>query len=137
MMQFVIEMSKLNENTGIFLIIKNREANSVINKFGSLEAVVRACSDRARLLIAGGFGAAVTPPLALVTASLGALVVVVAVVLEMRGFAVLWLLTGSVLLLGRSSGLVPVGEVAEAEGKRTQESIMLIIHYNKQNKVDK
>lgn len=136
MMQFVIEMSKLNENTGIFLIIKNREANSVINKFGSLEAVVRACSDRARLLIAGGFGAAVTPPLALVTASLGALVVV-AVVLEMRGFAVLWLLTGSVLLLGRSSGLVPVGEVAEAEGKRIQESIMLIIHYNKQNKVDK
>lgn len=78
-----------------------------------------------------------TPLLALVTASLGALVLVVAVVLEMRGFAVLWLLTGSVLLLGRSSGLVPVGEVAEAEGKRIQESIMLIIHYNKQNKVDK
>lgn len=64
-----------------------------------------------------------TPLVALVTASLGVLVMVVAAVLEMSGFAVLWLPTGSVLLLGRSSGLVPVvvGPPKEAEEKRIQE----------------
>lgn len=87
-------------------------------------AVVLACSDRALLLIAGGFGAAGTGLLALVTAGLG--VLVVAAVLEMTGFAVLWLHTGSVLLLIRSSGLVPVGAGAPGDDgdtieKRTQE----------------
>lgn len=65
--------------------------------------------------------------LALVTASLGMLVLVAAAVLEMRGFAVVWLPTRSVLLLGCSSGLVPVGagapgHVGEAEEKRLQEN---------------
>lgn len=69
-------------------------------------AVLLACSDRALLLIAGGFGAAVTP---VVTASLGALVLLGAAGLETRGFAVLGLPTGSEPLLGCSSGLVPVG----------------------------
>lgn len=87
----------------------------------SLEGAVLACSDRARLLIAGGLGAAVTPLVALGNASQGALVLAVATVLEMRAFTVPWLLTGSVLLLDRSSGLVCVGDVAEAEGKRIQE----------------
>lgn len=78
-------------------------------------AVVLACSDRALVLIAGGFGAAVTPLVALGTASLGALLLVGAAVLDTRGFAVLWLTTGSVLLLGRSSGLVPAGAGAPGD----------------------
>lgn len=70
----------------------------------------------------GGFGAAVTPLLALITTSLGVLVLVVAVVLELGGFAILWLPTGHMLLLGHSSGLAPVGAGApagagEAEGQ--------------------
>lgn len=57
-----------------------------------------ACRDKALLLMAGSF----PPPLvALGAASLGALVP------EPGGFAELWLPTGSVLLLGRSSGRVP------------------------------
>lgn len=78
----------------------------------SLDVVVLACSDSARLLITGGFeaaaaAAAATQPLALATTSPGAAVLVVATVLQRRGFTVLWLLTGSALLLGCSSGLVP------------------------------
>lgn len=75
-------------------------------------AVVLACSNRALLLNAGDFGAAVKP---LATESLGVLLLLVAAVLEMRGFPVLWvwLPTGSVLLLGCSSDVVFVsaGEV--------------------------
>lgn len=64
-----------------------------------------------------------TPLLALVTVSLGTLVLVVAAV---RGFAVHWLPTGSVLLLYCSSGLVPVGagdpgDAGEAEARRTED----------------
>lgn len=95
------------------------KATSFISKSGwckgsglhSLEVAVLACSDRARLLIAGGFGAAVTPLVALGSASQAVLVL---------DFTALWLLTGSVLLLGCSSGLVLVREVVEAEGKRIQ-----------------
>lgn len=65
-------------------------------------AELLACRDRALLLKVGGFGAAVVG--LLVTASLGVLVLVV---LETGGFAVLWLPTGSVLLLGCSSGMAP------------------------------
>lgn len=64
---------------------------------------VLACRDTALLLRAGGFGAAVLGPF--VTASLGVLVLL----LETEGFAALWLPTGSVLLLGRSSGTAPAG----------------------------
>lgn len=71
---------------------------------------VLACRDRALLLRAGGFGAAVLGPF--VTASLGVLVLVV--LLETEGFAALWLPTGSVLLLGRSSGTAPVGAAGDA-----------------------
>lgn len=57
-----------------------------------------------------------TPPLlTLVTTSLGTLVVVVAAVLEINGFAVLWLPAGSVLLLDGSSGFVPVSAGAAGE----------------------
>lgn len=72
---------------------------------------VLACRDTALLLRVGGFGAAVLGPL--VTASLGVLVLVV--LLETEGFAALWLPTGSVLLLGRSSGTTPAGA---ADGRR-------------------
>lgn len=81
-------------------------------------AVVLACSDRALLRIAGGFGAAVTPLLLALTVSLGVLVQGGAVALELMSFAALWLPTGRVLLLGRSSGLVPVGAGAPGDAKR-------------------
>lgn len=70
---------------------------------------VLACRDTALLLRAGGFGAAVLGQF--VTASLGVLVLL----LETEGFAALWLPTGSVLLLGRSSGTAPAGA---ADGRR-------------------
>lgn len=57
-----------------------------------------------------------TPPVA----SHGAPELVVAAVLEVKGFTALWMLTGSALLLGRSSGLVHPEDVAEAEGKDTE-----------------
>lgn len=72
-------------------------------------AVVLACSDRALLRIAGGFGAAVTPLLLALTASPGVLAEGGAVALELVSFAALWLPAGRVIRLGRSSGLVPVG----------------------------
>lgn len=75
--------------------------------------VVLACNDRALLRIAGGFGAAV---LAL-SVSLGALVQGPAVLLELVSFATLWLPTGRVLLLGRSSSLVPVGTGAPGDDR--------------------
>lgn len=82
-------------------------------------AVVLACRDRALLFMAGGFGGAVTPLLALVTVSLGVLELMVAAMLELGGFVAPWLPAGSVLLVGHSSGLFPVGAgtPADADGK--------------------
>ena len=68
--------------------------------------MVLACRDSVLVLMTGAFGAAV---LALMTVSLGVQVPWVAVVLQLGGFATLWLPMGHMLLLGCSSGLVPVG----------------------------
>lgn len=67
-------------------------------------AVCRACRDKALLLMAGSFGAA------LVTVSLGPLGVA-----EPRGFAELWLPTGGAILLGCSSDLGPAGAGAPGD----------------------
>lgn len=56
----------------------------------------------------------------MLTVSPGVLVPGVAVVPELGGFAGLWLPRGHMLLLGRSSGMVPVG-AGGAEGKKIQE----------------
>lgn len=84
--------------------------------------MVLACSDRALLLMAGGFEAAV---LALVTPSLGVLVLVGVAVVEPGGFGAPWVPAGSALLLGLSSALVPVC-VGEAEENRNTESIKVL-----------
>lgn len=70
-----------------------------------------------------------------VTASLGALVLLGAAGMETRGFAVLGLPTGSEPLLGCSSGLVPVGGGApgvagEAVGKKIK-----VLYLNERAKV--
>ena len=54
-----------------------------------------------------------TPPVA----SHGATELVVTAVLDVGGFMELWMLTGSALLVGRSSGLVHPGDVTEAKRK--------------------
>lgn len=86
-------------------------------------AVVLACRERALLLMAGGFEGAAILLLTLVTASLGVLVLVVVAVLELGGLVAPWLPAVSVHLLGRSSGLVPVGAEtpADADGKKYRE----------------
>ena len=78
--------------------------------------VVLACNDRALLRIAGGFGAAVLA-LSVSLGALGALVQGPAVLLELVSFATHWLPTGRVLLLGRSSSLVPVGTGAPGDDR--------------------
>lgn len=84
-------------------------------------AVVRACRDRALLLMAVGFGGAVTPLLALVTPSLGVLVVVA--VLQLGTLVGPWLPAWSELLLGRSSCLVPAAAetITDADRKKKKD----------------